>query len=547
MPLGALISLVLAVTACAPSDRAVVAEVFYDASGDDTGLEFVELFNPTAHRVDLAGLTLEAGDGAGPGRWSGRWTAPAGAALDPGARFVIGGASVQPAPQAIVELGLQNGPDAVRLVWPDSAEEVVGYGALVDSEYFCGHPAADVPSGLSLARVPDHAASGDNALDFRAAAPSPGAANQPRRHVAWVAHSLALEPPQPGAGVPVRAGGRAVNAGADSILAGALALRLSLARADREDVLARVVVTRAAAAGETLAVEAAAAAPEAGVHDWIATLELEGDESAAGTRDSLRVRTGPGPLELTEIQFHPALDEGEWVEARNRSSAPLDLAGWTLRDRSGTRGALAPPAPLPADSLVVLAQRRDLLVAAHPALDTARIVAVHPWPSLNNTDDAGGIADILDLADASGLPVDRAAYSAAGVPAGVTVERGADGRWRAALDPAGTPLAPAREPAVVRGAFAVLSPRLHAGAPSARVAWALPWREARIRIDAYDLAGDRAGALLAETAVAARGERDLAATGLGPGLYVLVLEARATVGSGSLQATQLLRVEGRSP
>src|SRR2546428_10115706 len=225
MPCGALLPLVLALAACTPPDRAIVGEVFYDATGDDTGLEFVELYSPTPRPTDLAGLRLEAGDGAGPGRWTPRWTAPAGVVLEPGARYVIGGAGVVPPPDTVLELGLQNGPDAVRLEWPDGVIEVVGYGALAYDEYYCAHPAPDAPSGMSLARVPDAAASGDNAIDFRAAQPSPGRANQPRRHVAWIPRTLTLEPVQPAPGEPVRLGGRAVNAGIDSIAAGELAER----------------------------------------------------------------------------------------------------------------------------------------------------------------------------------------------------------------------------------------------------------------------------------------------------------------------------------
>src|SRR6185295_16852277 len=114
---------------------------------------------------------------------------------------------------------------------------------------------------------------------------------------------------------------------------------------------------------------------------------------------------------LTEIQFHPKHGEGEWVELANRSGAAAELEGFTLRDRSGTRGALASAAACASDSLIVFAQDRDALLAAQAELDPARIVAVHPWPSLNNSDDMDGVADVLELRDAEGLPCDRPAYS----------------------------------------------------------------------------------------------------------------------------------------
>src|SRR5262245_36729884 len=190
MPSGGLVFFALALATCSPAGRAVISEVFYDAAGDDEGVEYVELFNPATLPCDLTGVRLEAGDGAGAGRWSTRWTAPAGAVVAPGGRFVIGGARVVPTPDAVVELSLQNGPDAVRLAWPDGATEVVGYGALGFPEYFCGAPALDVPSGQSLARIPDGSDLGSNAVDFRAVGPSPGRANQPRRRAEWLAEHL---------------------------------------------------------------------------------------------------------------------------------------------------------------------------------------------------------------------------------------------------------------------------------------------------------------------------------------------------------------------
>ena len=186
----------LLVAACAPAGRAIVTEVHYDALGDDTGHEFVEFWNPGATPCALAGVRIEAGDGSAPGRWTLKWTGAAGDTVAPPARFVAGGARVAPAPDRVATLELQNGPDALRVTWPAGAQEVVGWGALEFGEYACGAPAADVPSGLSLARVPDDADLGSNALDFRAADPSPGHAN-PRTRDAALLRGLALVPERP--------------------------------------------------------------------------------------------------------------------------------------------------------------------------------------------------------------------------------------------------------------------------------------------------------------------------------------------------------------
>src|SRR6266545_7973152 len=136
--------LALALTLCSRMDRPIVAEVFYDATGDDTGHEFVEIWNPGEAPCSLAGLRLEAGDGAGPGRWTQRWIGGAADSIAARGRFVIGGGLVEPPSDAVVILDLQNGPDAVRLTWPDGVIEVVGYGPQSFPEYACGDAAADV-------------------------------------------------------------------------------------------------------------------------------------------------------------------------------------------------------------------------------------------------------------------------------------------------------------------------------------------------------------------------------------------------------------------
>ena len=124
----------------------------------------------------------------------------AGDTLAAHARFVIGGALVTPPPDRLVNLDLQNGPDAVRLVWPDGASEVLGWGDLTFDEYHCGAPAPDVPSGRALARIPEDAGDADNRTAFREGDPTPGAANVRRRDAALVPHALALEPEQPAVG-----------------------------------------------------------------------------------------------------------------------------------------------------------------------------------------------------------------------------------------------------------------------------------------------------------------------------------------------------------
>ncbi len=552
MLFAAFVTPLIALALCAPPLHPLIAEVFYDAAGDDTGFEFVELFNPSPAPYSLAGARLEAGDGAGPGRWTLRWV---GAALDTiaaGARFVIGGAHVAPAADAVVQLDLQNGPDAVRIVWGDGASEVVGYGAHTSAEYSCGAAAPDVPSGLSLARTPDGSDLGSNAQDFAAATPSPGAANRPGRDVAVVAGTLTLEPVQPAADTPARVTGVVANRGAESIAEREVEVRVAESGTQDELPLGSVFVDRAIVPGDTARFSIPLPGLPAGKRVLRLRARLAGDASAVNDADSLSIRVGPGPLEVTEIQFHPAQGEGEWVEVRNRSVAPLALADFTVGDRRGAPGLpVGGSGPLAAESLAVLAQDRLALLARFPALDASRVWQVKPWSSLNNSDDSTGIADVVTLLESDGTPCERVPYSASGVPSGVPLERRADGGWSPATDPLGGPLAPPRAlpPLAVR--FLVSPRRLGAvgagGATVARIGWDLPWPRGRIVIELYDLAGRRVAQVLNETAVPSRGERSWSAAGLAPGLYLFALLARAEGGGGSLTATQPVRIEGSTP
>jgi hypothetical protein len=528
---------------CAPATRAVIAEVFYDALGDDTGHEFVELFDPHDAPVPLAGLRLEAGDGAAPGRWTLRWTGASGDTIRPHARFVIGGTLVIPAPDAIANLDLQNGPDAVRIVWPDGAIEVVGYGALSAPEYFCGAPAPDVESGRSLTRFPDAADLGSNALDFRAASPTPGRANQPVLDLAMVAGSLVTPVVRPGAGESLVLHGLVANRGLEATSAGAAAITPGW-RIEDATTWMEPVPLAAIAPGDTADFALATGALPEGRLTLLARVGLVGDEDPDDDLDSLRVRVGTPPLALAEIQFHPADDAGEWVELLAWNRAPVDPAGYALSDRTGTTATASGGRVLAPGERVVLAQHRAALVAAH-GLDSTRVLEAAPWPSLNNTNAADGVADVVTLAEPDGTPCDRFGYSASGLPSDVPVERVDDTHWLAGI-PGGTPLAPPRAPPTLTRRFEAHPTRIVAGATQARLAWQVPWAWCTLSVRAFDLAGRDAGIVLPRAERSGHAEADWDPSGLPAGVYLLVLEADPGTGSG-LNATAAIRIVKRVP
>lgn len=167
-----------AAPACAMGLR--LNELDYEQAGTDEG-EFVEVVNRAACEADLAQVALElinGGDGEVYARYE---LAQAAASLAGGARLVLGDPGVLSAlPEGTASLalrgtGLQNGPDGARLLLGEQ---------LIDALVYEGSaPGIDAPATaadegeMALGRCPDGFDSGDPALDFRLATPSPGGPN----------------------------------------------------------------------------------------------------------------------------------------------------------------------------------------------------------------------------------------------------------------------------------------------------------------------------------------------------------------------------------
>ncbi len=281
---------------------------------------------------------------------------------------------------------------------------------------------------------------------------------------------------------------------------------------------------------------------------WLrAQLTVAGDEAPDNDADSLRVRAGPGPLALTEIQFHPAEDEGEWVEVLNRSGEAIDPLAFTISDRGATRGRVGgTPAALPPDSLALFAQDRAALLVHHPELDPGRVWAVSPWAALNDRDDSTGVADAVVLREDDGTPCDRFDYSSSGAAKGVTVEKRADGSWGPGLAPGGTPLSPPRPPPTGALRLSGRPRRVQAG-QAVELSWTLPWATAQVTIELYDLAGRRLAIPLPIRDAQATGSQTWRVDDVPAGLYLLALRASDPARAEVLTATQPLRVDGRVP
>lgn len=158
----------LAAAAVPAGANPVISELFYDASGSDSGLAFVELFGTPGTSLDalvLEGINGGSGDvytslmlsGAIPGDGVFLIGDDAG-----GGVTSVGGADL------VGDVDYQNGPDSVVLRDASGILDAVGYGSFGVTDIFAGEgaPAPDPAGGSSIARFSPGLDTGDNSVDF---------------------------------------------------------------------------------------------------------------------------------------------------------------------------------------------------------------------------------------------------------------------------------------------------------------------------------------------------------------------------------------------
>jgi hypothetical protein len=420
----------------------VLNEVLYDPAGPDEGLEFVELWNPDTVSVSLAGVLLEAGDGARPDVWTVVYSGAAGDSVGPRRAFLIPGSALTGT--------LQNGPDAIRLSRGGSVLDLLGYGALVAPELYEGAPAEDPPSGMSLARVEDGRDTDRNAADWSIEPdPTPGSPNHPdvRLRIARGSASIDPEVPWPGERAVLRLTVR--NVGRLEVPAPRWGIEVASRRmpeggGEWTALPERTCAGATLAHGESTEVLCEIATPSPGRFDLRAVLR------GPAIADTIQIgsRSSAAPLVIQEIAFRDR-GAGEWVELLARDTVP-DLGAYALSDAGARaygidRGTLA--RPVRAGEIVVLAQSPALLRAAYSLPDSAVLACHGGWPSLNDTDGDDGFADRVRVVDSLGIPCDAVPYRSEYAERRASIERlgiglpsASPNSWAETIDPhAGTP------------------------------------------------------------------------------------------------------------
>ena len=160
-----------------PPGAVRINEVRVNPPGDDHLGAFVELWGPGGLPFDgfrLVGINGATGQEYGVATLSGNIPADGYFVLaHPEAAEPLASRADRLDPAA----DLQNGPDSVQLRWGDAVVDALGYGIFGADDLFAGEGTAAprVEESESLGRDADHTDTDDNAADFTAQAPSPGA------------------------------------------------------------------------------------------------------------------------------------------------------------------------------------------------------------------------------------------------------------------------------------------------------------------------------------------------------------------------------------
>lgn len=404
----------------------VLNEVFYDPEGADTGLEFVEIAavpgaDPAA---SLQGWVLETGNGSRPDEWTVAWTGRAGDQLRNGI-FLLGEDLVEPRPDAVVDLDLQNGPDACRLRGPAGQVDLVGWGSPLDVSFVEREAALDVASGVALARLPDGVDRDCNSCDFHPLSPTPGDFNAPAIGVVVEAQIL---PPTNFTGSAFEFSWTLRNIGREPWVGPARLLCSAhpgeiLASFDFDDLPLPPGETRE---------HRTAVAPSRGIHQPVSDPPF-GESAPVWIVESAE-------LAITEVFSHPGDGESEWFECKNLGGLALRLDSLVVADAASSKTDLS--GVLEPGAFLLVCEDSNAVRAHSPTPASALLLEVSPWPSLNHSS-SGGVAEVLRIL--WGSNVLEEAQLPSGLPESKSWERvslqlpgSRLEAWQISLDPSGS-------------------------------------------------------------------------------------------------------------
>jgi hypothetical protein len=406
MGIGSAVSLSLAavlirgIVPASAQSQIVINEVYYDHPGPDSGWEFVELFNPGPAAVELDGYLLEFVDGLSGGVRT-IWESAGNGFIAPGGIVLVAGENMSPGEGFELIGSIENGPDAVRLVSSDGAQDILGYG---DCAFHEGEPAEDVPGGMSLSRRPDGRDTDSNAADFVGAAPTPG-----RRNFYDIDLGLEIADRSilPCAGNPFPLSVSVENRGMQPFegTLGVSGYSEGDLGTDR-----RIIGPVALDPGSAITAELSLHAAPSGAFVTRASVDAPGDQNRSNDTVTVTVSVSPACVVVNEIMYRPGEGGSEWIELYCRSTDVCSLVGWSVCDAAGVERSISgsDPAVQPG-GFCIIAQDTALFIRDHPSCGAAVFGLEGGWTWLNDRD-SDGRADVVELRDGRGVLIERIEY-----------------------------------------------------------------------------------------------------------------------------------------
>ncbi len=506
----------------------VINELLYDPEGDDTGKEWIELYNNGEQSVNLQGARLEVGGSS----FTDVFTLPY-FILRPGRYLLIGGSLV---PEATFQtnLALQNGgseTDGVRYVAPDGIyTDTVLYDSpnsnqLPDDTGLPGLSfAPDVSAGYSLARVLNGLDTDASEMDFLPCQqPSPGLPNPVSCDYAIIGAEVS----------PYSQAFSTVEVLVKN-LSGISPVHPAELRFYLDDLLQESREIAPLAPGDSLFCSLDFVAPLTEDHSLEFVLELPGDPNPENNRQTLDLWGLATYVFLSELMYYPQVGKPEWVELELDGPSPR-AGNYLLEDASGNTCEFSVPN---GRGYYVLVSDSTAFVNAHPDCPSERIIRTN-LPSLNND---GDCLRLYQCRSDSLILIDSFTYSAGSTLQGYSLERveGSD-YWRQSTSETGS--SPGREnqsaqppPPEISGRLAILGSPFRARAgEQLQIVYDLPGENNSANCFIYDQAGRRKRILAGNLAIPPKGYllwdgRDQEGRYLPSGLYFILWESRASTG-----------------
>ncbi len=510
----------------------VINEIMYDPIGDDTGHEWVELYNAGQQDVNLEGARLMAGGAS----FATKFTFPY--FILRAGRFVLVGEAQIAQAQFTAQLALQNGggaTDGVRFVSADNSyTDTVLYDSpnangLTDDSGNAGTSfAADVEPGCSLARIADGFDTDACEADFRSEPdPTPGLPNHFQ-----IDYGLENTAVTEADGI-FTLDTDIVNASVEA--ADTLTIRLEVRL--NNVLLQSFDIQPIPPSGAQHFFTPLAITPQSA---GLLAIELVLFEDVNPLNNTWTMQLGEAAqsgLCLNEILYDPDLGNQEWVElyVPPQSAFQMEL---TLADVADNSVSFSLPALCP--SYLVLCRNQAGLLTRYPDCPPEAVLQLASLPLMNNEGDA------LVLKDGNGTVIDSMAYSGAASHKDISLERqvSADSvvSWHYCYAEAGgTPGQANSEPppasALEEGKVEVVGSPFNP-ASGERMKLQYNFRDAANRISCavYDLRGVKRFTIASGLSIGKTGELVWNGCGWGGrplprGIYVLKVEAQNSGGS----------------